>query len=92
MKNAIELRNIKIILDFVATQLYNDCSDKQGGDKMSPIQKGFKLTDNPKDTMFRVRLDKETVKKLDYLAEELKKSKSEIVRNGIEEQYKKIKE
>ncbi len=59
---------------------------------MSPIQKGFKLTDNPKDTMFRVRLDKETVKKLDYLAEELKKSKSEIVRNGIEEQYKKIKE
>lgn len=58
---------------------------------MSPLQKGSKLTDNPKDTMLRVRIDKDTVKKLNFISEQLKLSKSEVVRNGIDEQYNKLK-
>lgn len=58
---------------------------------MSPLKKGSKLTDNPKDTMLRVRIDKETVEKLDFIAETLNLSKSEVVRKGIDEQYQKIK-
>ena len=43
------------------------------------MKKGTKLTDNPKDFTLRVRLDKGTLQKL------------EVVRNGIEEQYQRIK-
>ena len=48
-------------------------------------------TDNVKDFMLRKRMDKETVDKLEYLSKELKLSKSEIVRRGINKQYKEIK-
>lgn len=48
-------------------------------------------TESPKDYMLRTRLDKETVEKLDYLTNNLKISRSEIVRKGIEEQYQKTK-
>lgn len=58
---------------------------------MSPLEKGSKLTDNPKDTMLRVRIDKITVDKLDLIALKTGKSKSKIVRDGIDEQYSKIK-
>lgn len=58
---------------------------------MSPLKKGTKLTENPKDTMFRVRLDKETMEKLEVVSEVLKTSKSEVVRRGIEIQYKSTK-
>ena len=64
---------------------------KKGDEKMSPLQKGSKLTDNPKNTMLRVRIDKETVNKLNFISEHLRLSKSEIVRNGIDEQYNKLK-
>ena len=36
---------------------------------MSAMKKGTKLTDNPKDYMLRVRMDKETVEKLDKICE-----------------------
>lgn len=55
------------------------------------LKKGTKLTDNPKDYMLRVRLDKETLEKLDECCETNHKSRSEVVREGISEQYKKIK-
>ncbi|MDE5620333.1 MAG: ribbon-helix-helix domain-containing protein [Ruminococcus sp.] len=55
------------------------------------IKKGTKLTDNPKDFMLRVRLDNATVEKLDIVCKEQSKSRSEVVRNSIEEQYQKIK-
>ncbi len=58
---------------------------------MSAMKKGTKLTDNPKEYMLRVRMDNVTSEKLEYLAEKLKLSKSEVVRIGIEEQYQKIK-
>ncbi len=55
------------------------------------IKKGTKLTDNPKDHMLRVRIDKETLDKLDAVCEEVKASRSGVVREGIEQQYAKIK-
>ena len=55
------------------------------------IKKGTKLTDKPKDYMLRVRLDAETVDKLDTVCKEQKKNRSEVVRNSIEEQYQKTK-
>lgn len=56
---------------------------------MSPLKKGAKLTDNPKDTMLRVRLDNNIVKKLEETSRKLQISKSEVVRRGIEEMHKK---
>lgn len=41
-------------------------------------------TDNPKDTMFRVRLDKESLDKLKTSAEKLEVSKSDVIRKGID--------
>lgn len=50
---------------------------------MSPRTK----SDNPKDTMIRVRMDKETVQKLEACAEALNTTKSEVIRSGIERIY-----
>ena len=47
---------------FVATE-------KKRGENLAAMKKGTKLTDNPKDFMLRVRLDNETVKKLDSVCE-----------------------
>lgn len=58
---------------------------------MNAMKKGTKLTDNPKDYMFRVRLDSETSKKLDFVSDKLGMPKSEVVRKGIEEMYQKTK-
>ena len=55
------------------------------------IKKGTKLTDKPKNHMLRVRLDEETVEKLDTVCKEQKKNRSEVVRDSIEEQYQKTK-
>lgn len=57
---------------------------------MSPLQKGQKLTDNPKGTLIHFRADKETVEKLEYTAKKMSISKSEVIRRGIEEQYQKL--
>ena len=56
---------------------------------MAAMKKGTKLTDTPKDYMLRVRMDKETEKKLEILIEEKKISKSEMVRKCILEEYAK---
>jgi len=58
---------------------------------MAAMKKGTKLTDNPKDYMLRVRMDKEVVNKLDTICEIQNISRSEAVRNGIELQYQKLK-
>lgn len=57
---------------------------------MSPLKKGQKLTDNPKGTLIHFRADNDIVEKLEYTAKEMKISKSEVIRNGIEEQYRKL--
>lgn len=56
------------------------------------IKKGTKLTDNPKDTMIRVRMDKETVKKLDDCVEKLNSNRSSVIRDGINNLHKELKE
>lgn len=53
---------------------------------MSP-KMGQKLTDNPKDKLIQVRMDRETVEKLDCLVTEQNSDRSKIIRQGIEIQY-----
>lgn len=55
------------------------------------IKKGTKLTDNPKDYMLRVRMDSNTVEKLDACCEKQGLTRSEVVRKGIQEQFDRIK-
>lgn len=55
---------------------------------MSP-KMGQKLTDNPKNKLIQVRMDKETVEKLDCLVAEQNSDRSKIIRQGIEIQYEK---
>ena len=56
---------------------------------MSPKQ-GQKLTDNPKDTMIRVRMDKSTVEKLDTLVRERNSDRSKVIRQAIEKEYESV--
>lgn len=58
---------------------------------MAALKKGTKLTDTPKDYMLRVRIDKKTLEKLDTVCRSKNASRSEVVRQGIEEQYNKTK-
>ncbi len=58
---------------------------------MAAMKKGTKLTDKPKDYMLRVRMDKETVKKLDTICEYENITRSEAVRQGIEDKFSQIK-
>lgn len=55
---------------------------------MSP-KMGQKLTDKPKDKLIQVRMEKETVEKLDCLVAEQNSDRSKIIRQGIEIQYEK---
>ncbi len=56
------------------------------------IKKGTKLTETPKNKMLRIRVDEDTEKKLNALCRHKNKSKSEIVRDGIDKQYAELKE
>lgn len=56
------------------------------------IQKGTKLTDTPKDRTLKVRFDAEVEKKLEYVCEKTGKTKAQIIRDGIEEQYARIRD
>lgn len=53
---------------------------------MSP-KLGQKLTDKPKDTVVKARMDRETVEKLDTLVSEQDSDRSKVIRRGIEIQY-----
>lgn len=48
------------------------------------LKKGTRLTDNPKDTMIRVRMDKDVVQKLDECVEAFDSNRSDVIRKGIE--------
>ncbi|MCX4384275.1 MAG: hypothetical protein OSJ39_00580 [Clostridia bacterium] len=50
---------------------------------MSP-RTGRPKIENPKDTMVRVRLDKESVEDLKVCAETLQTNNSEVIRKGIQ--------
>lgn len=55
------------------------------------IHKGTKLTETPKETVIRARVDSETVKKLETLCAVKSKSKSEVIREGIDRLYQDVK-
>ena len=57
---------------------------------MSP-RTGRPKLDNPKATRIGVRLDEDTVKKLDEIAESRNETRSEVVRKGIEKEYEDMK-
>ena len=54
---------------------------------MSP-KLGQKIKDNTKDKRIEIRMDDETVRKLDILANEQNVSRAKVIRQGIEMQYK----
>lgn len=58
---------------------------------MSAMKIGTKLTDNPKDYMLRVRMDKDTLEQLDKICSNNVQSRSEAVRDCIKKQYQQIK-
>ncbi len=47
------------------------------------IKKGTKLTSNPKDILYQIRVDKETDDKVKAICEKEGISKSEVIRQGI---------
>ncbi len=54
-------------------------------------KRGRPVVKNSKDYMLRVRMDNETINKLDKCCKQEDKSRSEIVRECIEEKYNRIK-
>lgn len=54
---------------------------------MIAMPKGTKIKGNTKDYMLRVRLDVETLEKLDDVCKRHNLSRSEAVRNGIDRMY-----
>ena len=60
------------------------------GEQMSP-RTGRPKAENPKDSILRVRIDDETVRILNELAEHYNEPKSVVVRNAIQQLYAKTK-
>lgn len=72
-------RRKNLLTKFVAT--------KKGAKVLAAMKKGTKLTDNPKDYMLRVRMDNDTLNRLDDLCEKYNTNRSVIVRMGIDKLY-----
>nr|DAL93551.1 MAG TPA: hypothetical protein [Caudoviricetes sp.] len=58
------------------------CTQKEG-DKMSP-RTGRPKAENPKDIQLKIRADKQTIEDLDFCCEKLDKTRSDIIRLGIQ--------
>ena len=58
------------------------CTQKEG-DEMSP-RTGRPKTENPKDIQLKIRADKQTIEDLDFCCEKLDKTRSDIIRLGIQ--------
>lgn len=58
---------------------------------MSPV-KGQKIKDDPIKKLIHLRVNNETIEKLEYVSEKTGKNKSEVIRDGIDLQYETIKE
>ncbi|HFI0462645.1 TPA: ribbon-helix-helix protein, CopG family [Streptococcus suis] len=58
---------------------------------MTATVKRGRPTESKKDYMLRVRLDDETKSKLEEIEKQTSLSKSEIIRNGIDEQFDRLK-
>lgn len=58
---------------------------------MSPM-KGQKIKDDPINKLVHFRTNDETNKQLEFVSQKNNVSKSEVIRKGIEIQYKELKE
>lgn len=75
-------------LDFLITNMYNVC---QKGVSNICAKMGRPKSDNPKGTQLGVRLDAESLAKLDMVAKANSVTRAEALRRGIEIQYEHIK-
>lgn len=57
---------------------------------MSPV-KGQRVKDDPIEKVTHFRANNETLEKLRFVSEKTQKSKSEVIRNGIDIQYQELK-
>lgn len=51
---------------------------------MTPKKMGRPLSINPKDKAIRIRVDKNTLERLDWCAEKLNTNRSDVIRKGID--------
>mgnify|MGYP005777815185 CR=1 FL=1 len=56
------------------------------------IKKGTRLTNTPKDRELKFRYDADTEMKLSAVCNKTGKTKSQVIRDGIEKQYAEIQE
>lgn len=54
------------------------------GDRVSPISKGTKLTDNPRNVRLEIRLTQSENELLEECAEKLNTTKTKVITKGIE--------
>lgn len=57
---------------------------KKEGDTMSPLQKGTKLTDNPRNVRLEIRLTQSENELLEKCAKEMESTKTKVLLRGIE--------
>lgn len=75
-------------LTFAQTYIIIYAQTKIGGDEGSP--RTGRPTDDPKSNWTGFRLSNKDIEKLDYCVKETGKSKAEIVRQGIDLVYEKV--
>lgn len=49
-------------------------------------------TDSPKDTTLKIRMDKDSLEKLEFCSEKLSVSRAEVIRSSIRKTYDDLKE
>ena len=54
------------------------------------MKKGENIVEDPIKQSIHFRANQETIKKLEIVAKKTRKSKSEVIRNGIDIQYQRI--
>ena len=62
------------------------------GDGILSPMKGLKIKDDPINKLVHFRINDETNKQLEFVSQKNNVSKSEVIRKGIEIQYKELKE
>lgn len=58
---------------------------------MDPKKTGRPPSENPKDKTLRVRVDEQTIEKIDQCTQSLNTTRSDIVRKGIDKVYDDLK-
>ena len=51
---------------------------------MSPLKKGQKLTDNPKNVSLNLRLTKQEAEDLQYCADKLETTRTDVINRGVQ--------